>query len=67
MQVATLRPKDGESPEKTPRGLETAREDSAALQIPRARTCDTGMTRFSRLAESQRHAPIRRDKAPSRG
>ncbi|KYN35836.1 hypothetical protein ALC56_09817, partial [Trachymyrmex septentrionalis] len=36
--MATLRPKDGESPEKAPRGRETAREDPAVLQIPRART-----------------------------
>jgi len=36
IEVATLRPKDGESPEKTPRGLEAAQEDPAGLQISRA-------------------------------
>ena len=67
MGMATLRPKDGENPEKALWGSETAREDPAALQIPRARTCDMGMTRFPRLTEPRSHAPIRRDKASSRG
>ena len=51
--MATLRPKDSKSPEKASRGHEAAREDSAASQISRARTCDTGMMRLPRLAESR--------------
>ena len=62
MGVATLRLKDGESPEKAPRGHKAAQEDPAVPQMSCARTCDTGMTRFPRLAE-----PIRRDKTPSPG
>ncbi|EGI66281.1 hypothetical protein G5I_05244 [Acromyrmex echinatior] len=46
--VATLRPKDGESPEQR---RKMAQKDPAASRISRVRTCDTGMTRFLQLAE----------------
>ncbi|EGI70629.1 hypothetical protein G5I_00588 [Acromyrmex echinatior] len=53
-------PKDGESLEQAPRGHE-ARKDPAASRISRARTCDTSMTRFPRLAKPR----AKHDKAPS--
>ncbi|EGI68428.1 hypothetical protein G5I_02909 [Acromyrmex echinatior] len=48
--VATLRSEDGESPGQAPRDHETARKDPATSRISRARTYNTGMTRFPRLA-----------------
>ncbi|EGI69757.1 hypothetical protein G5I_01470 [Acromyrmex echinatior] len=53
--------------QREPRGHEVARKDPAASRTSRARICDTGMTRFPRLAEPWSHVQIRHDKAPWRG
>ncbi|KAG5316744.1 GVQW3 protein, partial [Acromyrmex insinuator] len=50
LRIGTSRPRGG--PKRILRPLEFAR------------TCDTGMISFPRLAEPRSHAPIRRDKAP---